>query len=905
MSYKSYSKGSEWRKWDLHTHTPLDVEWIDRVTLDNEDDKKNFAQEYIEFAIQQGLSVIAITDHNFCDTLDQLLIPYIQEEARKNNIKILPGFEITANEGSGVHFLVIFSEKTELSIIKSVVDQLFPPGAQKLSANVVPHSTKSIDEIKEIVDSSGLENVIIFAHADRDKGALHTQTISGQYRIDLWKKPYINISQLSKSTNEYQNNFYSSVINGTDPNFSRDMTYIIASDCRSIDDAQTVAGRTFLGEKFVWIKADPTLDGLKQTIYEPERVRIQASNPEEDFNKPYFSKILIKDKTSIFPGKSVKFNTTELILNPNLVTIIGGRGTGKSLILDALGKTFRNNSKRANNIKLEKEFIVTYTKEDNSIKDFRIDEDNNLDYLHVHQGQVKEIVEDPYLLDIEIKNMLGFMDFSENEAYESEVQSLNNRIIRYRDWFKELGKDNELINDKTFNEHQKKKYTDLLDNITVEKNKELIIRFSLNNGEIASRNIGIQELSKISTKSRDFILETNSQIEFVNQDQFTESVPLIEIDSWLQKINDAIELHKMKILTLQKDNEAIRTQFLQLGIKEDISTLLQRVEEYQILIEKYKKKLDEITDREKQYPLLIEKRSELVSKIREGLISQVEKINFNWTQIKIGKESWSQQQRDVINLLLNEIDISAEVHLDVESFHEIVCSNLNKTRFKTTKDETSSERIRKCLNIETFENYLDLISNKAIIDIGQTNKITLEEFVSDNGFFVKNGENEFIRALFEEQYRKKYIKTITKIKYKGKEPSELSIGQRGTLYVCLKLATNPFSTPFVFDQPEDDLDNQFIVKELIPIFRTLKEYRQIIIATHNANLVVNADAEQVIVAGNNGELLSYVSGSLENTFKNRSLTDSLLKQGIREHVCDILEGGERAFEKRERKYGLR
>ncbi|AJS57218.1 hypothetical protein UB51_00430 [Paenibacillus sp. IHBB 10380] len=79
----------------------------------------------------------------------------------------------------------------------------------------------------------------------------------------------------------------------------------------------------------------------------------------------------------------------------------------------------------------------------------------------------------------------------------------------------------------------------------------------------------------------------------------------------------------------------------------------------------------------------------------------------------------------------------------------------------------------------------------------------------------------------------------------------------------------------------------------------------IIIATHNANLVVNADAEQVIVAGNNGELLSYVSGSLENTFKNRSLTDSLLKQGIREHVCDILEGGERAFGKGERKVWIK
>lgn len=904
MSIK-YPKGSEWRKWDLHTHTPLDVEWLDNVHLETEEDKKKFAKKYIDFAIQQELSVIAITDHNFCDTLSQLLIPYIQEEAKVRNIKILPGFEITANEGSGVHFLVVFPENTELSTIKSIVDQLFNPGAQKISANVVPHSTKSIDEIKKIIDSSSLDSVIIFAHADRDKGALHSDTIRGHYRIDLWKKPYINICQLSKSTNEYQNNFYSSVINRKDSNFDRDMTYIIASDCRSIDNTQSVAGRTYLGEKSVWIKADPTLDGLKQTIYEPERVRVQASNPEHDFNKPYFSKILIKEQTSIFPGKSVNFNKTELLLNSNLVTIIGGRGTGKSLILDALGKTFGNNSKRANNIYLEKEFTVTYTMEDNSTKDFNINEQNNLDYLHVHQGEVKKIVEDLYLLDSEIKNMLGFIEISENLAFESEINNLIKRIINFRDWFKELGNDGELINDKRFNENQKKKYEELLSNITIEKNKELIERYSSNNGEIASRNIDIQKLSKISTNARDLTLEVNSEIILVNQGEFAEIVPLVNIDPWLTEIEEAIKQHKLKVQIKQQDNEAIRKQFLQIGIKEDLSTLLQKVEEYQALIEKYKKKTEEITERERLYPELINKRSNLISKIRDNLNSQVDKINSNWKQIKDGKDSWNQQQRDLINLLLKDIDIIAEVHFDLESFYDIVCSNLSKTRFKATKDETSMARIQKCFNVESFESYLKFISNEAIIDIGQTNKNTLEDFISDSSYFIKNGESELLRALFEEQYRNKYIKAITKIKYKGKEPNELSIGQRGTLYVCLKLATNPFSTPFIFDQPEDDLDNQFIVKELIPIFRTLKEYRQIIIATHNANLVVNADAEQVIVAGNDGEVLSYISGSLENTFKNESITNALLKQGIREHVCDILEGGELAFEKRERKYGLK
>jgi predicted ATPase len=72
------------------------------------------------------------------------------------------------------------------------------------------------------------------------------------------------------------------------------------------------------------------------------------------------------------------------------------------------------------------------------------------------------------------------------------------------------------------------------------------------------------------------------------------------------------------------------------------------------------------------------------------------------------------------------------------------------------------------------------------------------------------------------------------------------------------LANSAFDKPIIFDQPEDDLDNKFIMAELVDIFRKLKKYRQIIIVTHNANLVINADAEQVIIAKNEDEEISYI-----------------------------------------------
>lgn len=81
------------------------------------------------------------------------------------------------------------------------------------------------------------------------------------------------------------------------------------------------------------------------------------------------------------------------------------------------------------------------------------------------------------------------------------------------------------------------------------------------------------------------------------------------------------------------------------------------------------------------------------------------------------------------------------------------------------------------------------------------------------------------------------------------------------------------------------------MNELVPLFRKIKKYRQVIVVTHNANLVVNADAEQIIVAENIDENISYKSGSIENT-------------EIREKICQILEGGRVAFASREKKYGL-
>jgi ABC-type cobalamin/Fe3+-siderophores transport system ATPase subunit len=117
----------------------------------------------------------------------------------------------------------------------------------------------------------------------------------------------------------------------------------------------------------------------------------------------------------------------------------------------------------------------------------------------------------------------------------------------------------------------------------------------------------------------------------------------------------------------------------------------------------------------------------------------------------------------------------------------------------------------------------------------------------------------------------------------------LSLGQKGTVLLKILLAQD--KSPLIIDQPEENLDNKFIYRSLKNAFKSAKINRQVIIATHNANLVVNTDAEQVIVAEYENNTIEFTAGALEN-------------HHIRDSVTTILEGGKKAFKEREEKYGF-
>ena len=150
-------------------------------------------------------------------------------------------------------------------------------------------------------------------------------------------------------------------------------------------------------------------------------------------------------------------------------------------------------------------------------------------------------------------------------------------------------------------------------------------------------------------------------------------------------------------------------------------------------------------------------------------------------------------------------------------------------------------------------------------------------------------KSRWTRADFYGWAFKNYFSLTTDIFFNDVAMEKLSIGQKGT--VLLKLFLTEGDYPLIVDMPEENLDNKFIYDELVGAFRQAKTNRQLIVATNNANLVVNTDAEQVIVAECKDNVIRYKVGAIED-------------RGIRDEITTILEGGEKALRKREQKYGM-
>lgn len=917
----NFEIGSQWRRWDLHVHTPDSV-------LENK--FKCSWDDYIKHIEDSGntVSVIGATDYASISGYKKLR--EAKSSGKLDNIdEIFPNieFRITPetkkSKGINVHIIVDPSDKHHIDKIEEALSRLvFKYDEQKYSctefglkglgreikgadASSEECLREGVNQFKPMYESffewyndeSWLKanSVIAVANGSNDG----VSGINQDGGLVAAKQNIYKQSQFIFSATPKDSSYFSGT--GVDSAEKVIEQYGSLKACIHGSDAHSL--ETMFKpdqDRFCWIKADPTFEGLKQVMYEPvQRVLIQTKNPSEEFKRPYFSKIVTSG--SIVETELPEFEKTVSIpLNPNMVTLIGGRGTGKSILLDCIRKTFAKDStlseQRIKDIKLEN-FKIEFRKADLESVDFDIQGDDHYDYLHVKQSEIKDVAKDHKALSSAIKELLGIRNKSERQSYDIETETLNKRLESETNWFHKKDEFGNLVNHKKHNEDLVKKNKALIGTITTGGNSEKIHRYQINSGLINKKINAKQSLEELKSKLVSYTFELRRDIQDFNKLDLNIE-PVLEPN--LEEVEESISKRSIElsiaINELNQTNEKIAEDFKKQGVEQDVGGLLQKLEVYQKEIDSAKSRIDMYDSKLSAIKDDIQARTGLVEGFEKHLEERQDEIISSYSRIKEGENNWTTEQRSLVDRLLQDIEVEAEVKFDLEAFGKEAALLLNGQKLRSCLGDTKEDKALNKLGVSSFSDYIELLKNAKIIDVGSENPISITKFVNRSDQFNKNITFSLNDLLFLDEYRKRYLTINPIIRYLGKAPEKLSVGQRGTFYVCLKLATDPFGSPFIFDQPEDDLDNKFIMRELVPIFREIKNHRQVIIATHNANLVVNADAEQVIVAHNNDEVISYQAGSLEDTSAN--------PLGIRENVCEILEGGQRAFEHRERKYGF-
>ncbi|WP_438334888.1 TrlF family AAA-like ATPase [Edwardsiella tarda] len=884
--------GSQWNKWDLHIHSPLT--WL--ANNYNPNDIEN----YVRMLGEHHLSLIAVTNY-FYFRKNELEI--IREEIARQGlaITVLANVEFRLDQQNRndqfINIHILFSEKLSTECINEALSHLpirLTDGGGKniyCCERSVGNSDHGVDTITVALSdlTSHLTSVL---RPFQDFLIAVCPNGYGGYRPGGTGRSAAAATEIDRQ---------GQIIFGgvADREFYLQTDRYPGATIKPVflcSDAHSVAQ---IGGRYTWVKALPTFEGLRQALLEPEsRLRIGDEWLATRTPKAHFSKIEMGG--TIFDGQEIRFRQLTIPLSQDMVAIIGGRGTGKSLLLDALRSRFagaaaRGSEQRAVNVQ---NLCVELDKANG--EKVRFDTySEGYEYLHVSQGEIKKLCQEPGLISDEIKKMLRL---SSHREADSTGELLNENLSAWRAWREFLtfkNERNELINTRAFQEALARTAQEKINVLTSTRNRVLIEQFRANSGQQAiltqarKHATGLQ--AAIDTTVRDLITKIDAVNAAVDDGI---AIPYPDLSFLTTAVGRKLTSIDEQTAQLAEDNLRIIASFQEQGLGQNIPGLLEKVQEYQLQVDLAEAHLGTIDARETQYQQELLQRGELATDFIDTLLARQAVIDTAYASLAT-RPHLTDDQRALIRDILTDIRIYGQPNFDVAAFYNGMLEHLNRGRFRASAEQTSVERLRDVFRVQTIADLHALLSNAPVMALPECpdRQLSIEEFLWRSEYFNSQGPYALLNFLFNPEHIQQYLSVRAEFEYKGKTVEKLSAGQRGTFYVCLKLATDTFGSPFVFDQPEDDLDNDFIMHNLVPLFRKIKQYRQVIIVTHNANLVVNCDAEQVIIATNDEEVISYRAGALE--FGDHDASNSM-----RRAICDVLEGGRHAFETREQKYGM-
>nr|WP_228408103.1 hypothetical protein [Chryseobacterium sp. HMWF035] len=691
-----------------------------------------------------------------------------------------------------------------------------------------------------------------------------------------------------------------------------------------------------LFSKFTWIKAELTFEGLRQICFEPEqRVKIQTDKPDFKEDKVVIDRVKFHSPNNVFTPEMIQ-------LNQNLNVIIGGKSSGKSILLYSIAKTLlpdhsillnENGEEKYDLSSLDPDFNFEITSRAGiSQKMFREDGENSIipDIKYIPQNYLVKLAEPEVNKKGRPLNKLVRDLINEDDDSKTRYDNFIRNVRQYDKEREDLiDKYFELIDDteNLENELKTKSNKEVLEtNIAsnTKKVEELNKAAGLTTEQLEEYK-KIQERQLISDqKSTDFKSDFEStktilkELDKVAEDLISSknnllsSLKLSSIKSYYEDKLSEIDSLKDTISTLRKElkietNEEGAKYFVE---ENPFKTEQDIIESEATAIDLAIKPFQQNEDIQKQITVLnqsIANDKKLLSEIdslgkqiidKKALVQSTHEDIF-----KIYEESYNEYVNIIAELRDRTLDLEKD-GLKIEGIPQFNFPKLYKNIYEISDGRTAS-----------YNHYPQILDNKkkatAECEFSSVKEGILNVFsdIMNNSYALlpKINKKHAIKALLDDYYFDYW-----KITYKNDKLGEMSTGKASFVILMLIIGLSKSKSPILIDQPEDNLDNRSITRDLVYYLKNKKLERQIIVVTHNANIVVNSDAENVIVANqkgqNNSESSSefqfdYINGAIENTFPiNESETDLLKSMGIREHVAEIVEGGKEAFILREKKY---
>lgn len=1043
--------GSVWRRWDLHIHT--------KGTNKNDQfsssaDFNAYCITMLKKAVVKRIAAIGVTDYfsidnykkvvDFISKIDEMTDFSDDEKKFIKKILILPNVElrmlpVTAT-GKLVNIHCIFNPM----IVPKLDNKFF--ASIECSDGITKHkmNRQGLIEFGRSFDSSlddaaaykkGVDNfhvdlatlqslltdgeiadsmIVVVSNSNND-GASGFQKHFDLFEdkdpgsLDGVRKAIYSISHAIFSSNDNDKKYFLGL--------SKDDEDTVRKKCGSLkpcihgSDAHTEE-KLFEpnDDRYCWIKADATFEGLRQIIYEPaDRVFIGLEPPVLDrvrSNKTkYIDSLSINQIDGYSGAQGVWFDNVRMNLNKELVAIIGNKGSGKSALSDVigvLGNTHNAGMKHENlsflnakKLKFRKKgFAENFqaeliwedgTGKDNQIPlthDVDIDQAEKVKYLPQNyfenltndlEGEgFDKTLKSVIFLHIPEEQRLGSHSFEELE--DIKVRSIDADLVNLRDEVHSISEEiikleekkhpnrlkqlESLIKEKRneLKEHDKIKPAEVSDPAKLEDdatNKQKSVKYeqleSLNStrtelvAKIADKKIELANTAKEQEEIGQLKKTLDRTVNQVNVFKSENSAifekfglnidSVIDLKLKVSPLSDKMEEYRKKVDNIRSslrtktsiesdpelanNSEALKSAHemsLQSalddvddkieGIKKDLSKPEKDFQEYKEKLNKWQEKrrviegdknqLNSLKFYESELDFANNKLMTLLTEKRESRLSKTLEIFEKRKEVvelyKTFKESIDKEiSKDEEFTNKFKMVIDANFKLDpsfAKTFLQFINKSKKGTFYGANENDIADIFVEKdLLNDDDISQLLDTIIEYLEINQKESNPKEKHREVLD--------QVDKVQELYDYLFSLDYLTPIYELKLDGKTLDELSPGEKGTLLLVFYLMIDKEDTPLIIDQPEDNLDNKSVFRVLTHFIKTAKKRRQIIIVTHNPNLAVGADAEQIIYVEldkRDGEnTFSFETGAIENPLINKRLVE-------------ILEGTMPAFDKRKLRY---